>query len=150
MTEEKKPVAPDDGTRWCSTCKLEVPIAPYCTNCGKDLGAFRGYTSGKTHRDPAPNIDNATGRRVRSGFPVPGCTWTPRPEYDNHNPILAEIRELQAQPWHDRTSRRGRAIYARYLRWVEDPSSNNDGELYWSPEHRTHARRVLSKLAALA
>lgn len=37
--------------------------------------------------DPAPNIDDATGRRVASGKPLPGCTWSPRPEFDAEIPV---------------------------------------------------------------
>ncbi|MFF2053861.1 hypothetical protein ACFVU2_19810 [Leifsonia sp. NPDC058194] len=157
MTEENElPLAADDGTRWCSTCKLEVPIASYCTNCGKDLGAFRGYTSGRTHRDPSPNIDNATGRRVRSGFPVPGCTWAPRPEYDNHDPILAAFRrdhETRLEWW---TAEHHIETWLGPLGLAAESGEYPTYSTIWeikqaaTPDQIDHCCRVLTRLEALS
>jgi hypothetical protein len=100
-----------------------------------------GYTSGKTHHDPLPHID-AHGRRFEEAYTAPyrdcrQCTTTydPRPEFDNHNPILSTIREcatIEPASWLDTPLIRGELPMAAYR-----------------VEHIDHARRVLSKLAAL-
>jgi hypothetical protein len=106
------------------------------------------YTSGKISHDPSPNIDNATGRRVRSGFPVPGCTWAPRPEFDNHNPILAYLRaSLGHYESFDGEEMNSAQIAAD---WLDHGSLGDYAPELSSPTHINHARRVLTKLAALS
>jgi hypothetical protein len=66
---------------------------------------------------------------------------------DPHNPILAEIRYLIAQPWHKKGNAWDQIIYEWFLRYVDDPTANFDGDPLWTEAHRDHARRVLTRLA---
>ena len=41
------------------------------------------FKSRQVNLDPEPNVDDTTGRRVRSGhIALPGCTFDPRPEFE--------------------------------------------------------------------
>lgn len=84
-------------------------------------------------------------------WPVHDRHHDPRPEFAVlDNPILAEVRDIQAQPWHTKSGDWEKGFYARFLRYVNDSTANSDGDPLWTEEHRTHARRVLSKLVALS
>lgn len=101
-----------------------------------------GYTSGKvvTH-DPQPwelylhNLDMTLRYAYQPDDIWESCetlTYAPRPQKDNHNPILVEFREFHgvAEDW------------LEYLL----SANSEDG---WTRSHIDHARRVLTKLAAL-
>lgn len=89
------------------------------------------------NNDPAPNIDNATGRRVTSGhIVIPGCTLAPRPEFQHGklegNPILVMLRIL-------RPANPGQS-FRDLARFVLNPHSTWDR----SNAEIAHARRVLT------
>lgn len=112
--------------------------------------AIQGRT---VNHDPMPWCDRTGITRYSYPFATRdvGFRHDPRPEFAVlDNPILAEIRDLQAQPWHDKSGLWEHDIYARYLRYANDPIANRDGDPLWTEEQRTHARRVLSKLVALS
>lgn len=95
------------------------------------------YTSGKVHHDPEPwrlSLNSGTTYRAAERERL-DYDYDPRPEFDNHNPILATIRltsSIEPVSWLDTPLLRGELPMAAY-----------------TPEHIDHARRVLSKLAAL-
>lgn len=104
------------------------------------------YTSGKVHHDPEPyrtRFPTLIRHRHPAWAPLaedciygPGCEYAPRPEYDNHNPILVDFRrEAEAL---------GRSYPKDWLR-VCKPWFWPDG----FDTHIAHARRVLTKLASL-
>lgn len=96
-------------------------------------------TSGKAHHDPKPwvnygedGIPNAYGRHPRYSDCSALCRYEPRPKFDNHNPILVEFRKgVTVDPERD---------------WTEIFLSTLPE---WDSGEVGHARRVLSKLAAL-
>lgn len=105
-----------------------------------------GFTSGKTTHDPEPWL-LSTGARfsetVALMFPEVGrfglADYAPRPEFDNHNPILVWLRALWGDP--------NCGTHTEILRYML-----NDVRLIGSEftiAERDHARRVLTKLAAL-
>lgn len=94
------------------------------------------YTSGKVSHDPHPYINGYGSRFDREALYLGGLRLTnhyaPRPEFDNHNPILAEFRKgVTVDPERD---------------WTEIFLSTLPE---WDSGEVGHARRVLSKLAAL-
>lgn len=107
-------------------------------------------TSGKHHHDPKPYVD-ATGFRWTP--PTYGrdahvsLTYAPRPEFDNHNPILAEYRSRA-------DSLRGLEMEAAYDRandaaWKKAgcPEFGQDGFTEWCA-YEDHAWRVIERLHA--
>lgn len=106
-----------------------------------------GYTSGKTHHDPMPWINGAQlrGRRpfhIVGAYPHIEPVYDPRPEFDNHNPILVWLRAI----WEDPNCGTHTEILD-YL--LNDPRMIDSRRSDFTPERIDHARRVLTKLAAL-
>lgn len=93
------------------------------------------FTSGKISHDPEPWIDTEDGERSPDSRQYPWADYAPRPEYDNHNPILIAFREEFAAI--------GMPLALKYFDETAGPATD-------TPEHIAHARRVLEKLAALA
>lgn len=134
---------------------------------------MNGYTSGTqalqgrtVNHDPRPYQVYADGvpswrrnfhrERFGNGFgDVITDTYRPRPEFDVlDNPILAEFRRsfgnaktLPATAW---PNAKPDAVIQRWLRWVDNPNASSDDPEPWTAAERSHARRVLAKLAALA
>lgn len=108
-----------------------------------------GYTSGKTHSDTLPwkwigNTSGAFSGRCSADVPQDAQhayhgEYDPRPEYDNHNPILVAMRqELDCY---------ASAVDAA-ADWLHSIERGDHDETI-SDDKLDHARRVLSKLAAL-
>ena len=104
-----------------------------------------GYTSGKATHDPRPWLHDhhvechENGGRMATNNGI-GNIYDPRPEYDNHNPMLADFRSIISS----------RSVFTpRDLAdfWLEHWEEVSHGE---SAAHIDHAHRVLSKLAALS
>lgn len=109
-------------------------------------------TSGKHHADPEPWV--FTGTSTRTSFKGAWGLmqdYAPRPDFDNHNPVLVSFRQ-HVQDDH--------SLVEESERWLRDmtPERITAGSLTavvglapWSlnPEHIEHARRVLQKLAAV-
>lgn len=108
------------------------------------------YTSGKTTHDPEPYVDqwgidrNADGDPAGYDFDVQ-FHYAPRPEFDNHNPILVAYRRIPDIDLWDM----GFAMHATYggEREWERPDHYFHSFVVASPEQVKHARRVLTKLA---
>jgi hypothetical protein len=97
------------------------------------------YTSGKISHDPYPV--RIAGRDARSKRMLwPADVYAPRPELDNHNPILVAYREYD-----ERNARVFRTWASTMHGWSWDRFNFTP-----TPEHIDHARRVLTKLAALS
>lgn len=99
------------------------------------------FTSGKISQDPFPGIyadgvrcylNNGMGPR-RNERP----TYSPRPEYDNHNPILVWLRAIWADP--------ECGTHAQIIDYMLNDVRMIGSE--FTREQRAHARRVLAKLA---
>jgi hypothetical protein len=98
-----------------------------------------GYTSGKVSHDPLPWAC-AHGKRADEPWKLDreDRRYDPRPEFDNHNPILVAFRKYNtANPELDTAE--------GWLWGIEN--GHNDPA---TPEQIDHARRVLTKLAAIA
>lgn len=123
---------------------------------GRWAAAPKYMTSGRVHHDPEPY----TGTLLRwdgndSGpyrFERPPVTegWEivhdPRPEFDNHNPILVAFRGHVSEPGADPDH-----IWDSTMEWLahaheSDPFCVRTGI---RAAHMKHAERVLSKLDAL-
>jgi hypothetical protein len=109
-------------------------------------------TSGKAHHDPKPwvnygedGIPNAYGRHPRYSDCSALCRYEPRPKFDNHNPILVELRSRA-------DSLRGLEMEAAYDRvndaaWKKAgcPEFGQDGFTEWCA-YEDHAWRVMERL----
>lgn len=102
------------------------------------------FTSGKISHDPEPWQQPWPGLR-RSNVPekrfgdtaADAWAWNPRAVFDHHNPILVLTRRVWPGPLSDGAE--------GILGWRDGVSTGPN----YTPEHIDHARRVLSKLAAL-
>lgn len=107
-----------------------------------------GYTSGKTTRDPKPWLSTATSPDLRaSEYLDDDWAFRPRPEYDNHNPILVGYR---ANPDIDLWD----IGFAMFTSFGGNRDWDERGHYFHSftiatPEQVDHARRVLTRVAAL-
>lgn len=96
-------------------------------------------TSGKIHRDPDPWV---FPDGLRWDFPVfdnVELPYEPRPEYDNHDPIIASFRMLYARATPE--IRANAAVH--YLASVRDMGI----ALGMTEKQRDHARRILRRVA---
>lgn len=111
---------------------------------------MNGYTSGKVSHDPEPWLSQFPGLHrferppVTEGWRV---THKPRPEFDNHNPILVAFR---SQPDFDLWDM-GFAMFTTfggYKDWEKDHHYFRCFTV--ATDHQiAHARRVLTKYAAV-
>lgn len=102
-----------------------------------------GFTSGKVSHDPLPWLweDGARSSGTAWEHAWTPSAYTPRPEFDNHNPILVAFREYMDNFGEDDGTE-------AFIRAEECASGALDA--FYAPEHIDHAHRVLSKLAALS
>lgn len=101
--------------------------------------ALQGRT---INHDPEPYVGTRGRQRIPYGLGTEA--YVPRPEFAVlDNPILAQFRAEES----DWANVKGFPITERADNWAQDIA---DGEIYYDrpPEERTHARRVLTKLAA--
>lgn len=101
-----------------------------------------GYTSGRVHKDPEPWRNPNDGRRSSHGVKwISGRDlYQPRPVYDNHNPILVELR---------RTVDLGASLPAMvqvFRNWFRFGKAE---KISATLAQANHAWRVLEKLAFL-
>lgn len=104
-------------------------------------------TSGAHHADPLPyrHPDDANGdvAGLRYSYPIRFLSGTsihaPRPEFDNHNPVLVSFRKMQ-------TLYPRQSINSRAWGYLSSLSSLGIA-LGASQDQITHARRVLRRLA---
>src|SRR4051812_20244760 len=98
------------------------------------------FTSGKISHDPEPYL---TGGLIDPRTKHPGHgrrVYAPRPEFDNHNPILVELRRCIALG-------SDQAAMVQVLRnWIVFGKAE---KIPSSPAQTSHAWRVLTKLARL-
>lgn len=116
---------------------------------------FASKTPRDLNRDPLPwrvAVGPWRGSRMDARYAAE-AEHDPRPEFDHPqinepNPILVELRELRGADW--ARPERYAAQYAMFLRWVDDPTASRDDPHPWTDAQRDHARRVLTRLAALS
>ncbi|WP_025157230.1 hypothetical protein [Leifsonia aquatica] len=103
-----------------------------------------GFTSGKGSKDPEPYVGIPTpgGEGIRLERPPVTEGWEvfldPRPEYDNHNPVLVELRWDISVIGDPRWAVKNQLDALAWGEW--------NTQATW--EQRQHARRVLEKLEA--
>lgn len=116
-----------------------------------------GFTSGKVSRDPFPYVwpdtpSRVTTGEVRSMFTRGdgiALTYRPRGEFDNHNPILSDFRENHDEDWDRNNPNFADVSIAGYLELCDTMIWGTEFEPALQRAWRDHARRVLTKLAAL-
>lgn len=128
---------------------------PWITDYGRS-----SMPIGERHFDPRPEFipsrdplpwEYQDGERWAAPSPTDEETpeWSPRPEFARPpvNRILAELREWRSADW--ARPERYAVQVATMLRWCDDHEASSEDSPPWTEAERDHARRVLSKLAAV-